>query len=80
MLVTMLPSHAGDDATEVTWSWRDVEDESCWRQRYRVLLLLALQLKVVLVVISSHSPRAQSVKLWSHREEIRYSCWLIAEL
>jgi hypothetical protein len=80
MLVTMLPSHAGDDATEATWSWRDVEDESCWRQCYRVLLLLALQLKVVLVVIRLHSPRAQSVKLWSHREEIRYSCWLIAEL
>jgi hypothetical protein len=25
-----LLSHAGDDATEATWPWRDVVDESCW--------------------------------------------------
>jgi hypothetical protein len=42
MLVMVLPrqlgrdtmlvsSHAGDDAVEVTWPWRDVSTESCWR-------------------------------------------------
>jgi hypothetical protein len=29
MLVTMLSSHIGDDATEATWSRRDVAAESC---------------------------------------------------
>jgi hypothetical protein len=28
--VMSLPSHAGDDATEATWLWRDVSTESCW--------------------------------------------------
>jgi hypothetical protein len=30
-----LPSHAGDDATEASWLWRDVAAESCWRWHYR---------------------------------------------
>jgi hypothetical protein len=29
MLVTILPSHAGDDAAGVTWPQRDVDAESC---------------------------------------------------
>jgi hypothetical protein len=29
--VTMHPSHAGDGAARVTWSLRDVDDESYWR-------------------------------------------------
>jgi hypothetical protein len=31
MLVTMLLSHAGDDAAEVSWLRRDIDAESCWR-------------------------------------------------
>jgi hypothetical protein len=31
MLVTMLSSHAGDDAAKATWPLRDIEAESCWR-------------------------------------------------
>jgi hypothetical protein len=33
MLVTILPSHAGDGDVGATWLRRDVEVESCWRQR-----------------------------------------------
>jgi hypothetical protein len=29
MLAMVLPSHAGDGATEVTWLWCDVDVESC---------------------------------------------------
>jgi hypothetical protein len=29
MLVTMLPSHAGDDDAEATWPRHDVDAESC---------------------------------------------------
>jgi hypothetical protein len=29
MLVTMLSTHAGDDAVEVTWPRHDVDVESC---------------------------------------------------
>jgi hypothetical protein len=42
ILATMLSSHAGDDATGVTWSWSDVNVESCWRQCYRVKLTTTL--------------------------------------
>jgi hypothetical protein len=42
MLEIELPSSAGDGATEVTWSRRDVDVESCWRWRYHVLLATAL--------------------------------------
>jgi hypothetical protein len=43
------------------------------------MLVTALQLKVVLAVVRSRSPRAQSIEVLSHREEVGYSCWLIAE-
>jgi hypothetical protein len=33
---TKLLSQASDGAAEVTWSWRDVAAESCWRWCYRV--------------------------------------------
>jgi hypothetical protein len=29
MLATALPSHAGNGAVEVSWTWRDVDGESC---------------------------------------------------
>jgi hypothetical protein len=79
MLTTVLLGHAGDGTIGVTWSWHDVDAESCWRRCYRVMLVTALQLKVVLVVVRLRSPRAQSIKVLSHHEEVEYFCWLIAE-
>jgi hypothetical protein len=43
------------------------------------MLATVLHLKIVLAVVRSRSPRTQSIKVLSHREEVRYSCWLIAE-
>jgi hypothetical protein len=40
--VTMLLSHAGDGAAEVTLLQRDVDAESCWRQCCLVMLAMAL--------------------------------------
>jgi hypothetical protein len=74
MLAPMLPSHVGDGATEVTWPQRGINVESCWRQCCQVKLVMALQPMVVLAVIRSRSPRAQSIKVLLHREEVRYSC------
>jgi hypothetical protein len=34
---------------------------------------MALQLKVVLIVVRLCSPRAQSIEVLSHLEEVRYS-------
>jgi hypothetical protein len=79
MLATMLSSHARDDATEATWPRPDVDAELCWRQYYRVMLSMVLQLKVVLAEVRLHSPRDQSIKVLLHHEEVRYSCWLVAE-
>jgi hypothetical protein len=31
-------SHAGDGTAEATWPWRDVDIESYWRRRCRVML------------------------------------------
>jgi hypothetical protein len=54
--VTMLSSHASDGAAEVTLPWRDVDAESCWQQCYRVMLVTAPQLKVVLVMVRLWTP------------------------
>jgi hypothetical protein len=32
MPTTLLPSHAGNGTSEMSWSWSDVTVESCWRQ------------------------------------------------
>jgi hypothetical protein len=40
--------------------------------------MMALQIKVVLHVVRLRSPRAQSIEALSHREEVGYSCWLVA--
>jgi hypothetical protein len=74
MLVTMLPSHAGDGATRATWPRRNVDVKSCCQQCCRVMLVMALQLKVVLAVVRLHSPHDRSIAELSHREEVRYSC------
>jgi hypothetical protein len=42
MLTIMLPTNAGDGATEATWLWHDVEAESCWQQCCRILLVTTL--------------------------------------
>jgi hypothetical protein len=44
MPATVLPSHAGDGAAEVTWSRRDVDVESCQRRCCRVILALLRRL------------------------------------
>jgi hypothetical protein len=79
MLTAMQPRHAGDSAAKATWLWRDVDAKSCWRQCYRVTLATTLQLKVVLDVVGLCSPRAWSIEVLSHHEEVGYSCWLVAE-
>jgi hypothetical protein len=43
------------------------------------MLAMALHLKVVLVVVRLCSPHDQSIEVLSHREEVAYSCWLVAE-
>jgi hypothetical protein len=42
MLAMMLLSHAGDDVAGETWSWCDVDTESCWRQCGRAMLATTL--------------------------------------
>jgi hypothetical protein len=79
MLATMLPSHAGDGAVGATWPRRGVNAKSCWQQCCRVMLAMALQLKVVLAVVRLCSPQDQSIEVLSHHEEVGYSCQLVAE-
>jgi hypothetical protein len=79
MLATVLPSHASDSAVGATWPWCDVDAESCWRRCCQVMLAMVLQLKVILAMVRLRSPRAQSIEVLSHREEVRYFCWLIAK-
>jgi hypothetical protein len=31
MMAMVLPGHAGDSATKVTWLWYNVDAETCWR-------------------------------------------------
>jgi hypothetical protein len=38
----VLSSHAGHSAAKATWSWSDVDVESCWRWCRRVMLAMAL--------------------------------------
>jgi hypothetical protein len=74
MLATMLLSHVGDVATGVIWSRCDVDAESCWQQCCRVMLTTVLQLKVLLAVVRLHSPQDRSIEVFSHDEEVEYSC------
>jgi hypothetical protein len=43
------------------------------------MLTMALQLKDVLAMVRLHSLRDRSIKVLSHREEVGYLCWLVAE-
>jgi hypothetical protein len=40
--------------------------------------MTALQLKVVLIVVRLRSPRAQSIEVLLHHEEVGYFCLLVA--
>jgi hypothetical protein len=42
----MLSSHTGDGAAKETWLWRDVDVESCWRQCCRVMMVMALLMRL----------------------------------
>jgi hypothetical protein len=79
--MTMLPSLVGDGTIGATGPRRDVDVESCWRHNAaescwrhccRVMLVMALQLKVVLAVVRLCSPRDQSFEV--HHEEVGYLC------
>jgi hypothetical protein len=78
MLETMLWSHASDNDVEASWLRCDLDAKSCQQQCYRIMLAMAVQLEIVLVVVRLRSPRAQSIEVLSHREEVGYSCWIIA--
>jgi hypothetical protein len=72
MLATMLLSHAGDDAAEATWPRCDVDVESYWQQRNRVML-------ATMLLSHAGDDTAESIEVLSHHEEVRYLCWLIAK-
>jgi uncharacterized protein YpmS len=71
--VMVLLRYAGDDAARATLSRCDVDAKSYWQWCCRVMLVTVLQFKVVLVVVRLCSPRAQSIEVLSHREEVGYS-------
>jgi hypothetical protein len=75
----VLLGHAGNATAGATWPRCDVDVESCWRQCCRVMRVMALQLKVVLAVVRLCSLRDRSIEVLSHREQVGYSCWLVAE-
>jgi hypothetical protein len=74
MPTTASSSHAGDGGVEATWPLRDVDVESCRRWCCRVMMTMALQLKVVLAVVRLRSPRAHSIEVLSQCEEVRLIC------
>jgi hypothetical protein len=50
--VMLLPSHAGDGATEATWPWRDIIAEPCWRWHCQDELAMArCRCRVMLVKV-----------------------------
>jgi hypothetical protein len=67
--VTVMSSHAGDDAVGVTWLWHDVDDESCWRRCYRVMLAMALpgRLSRDVMLMSSHTGDSAAKSCWRWR-------------
>jgi hypothetical protein len=88
LLVMVLPRQCWschDVAIEASWPWRNVAAKSCWWRCYqgdlavawcccRVMLVTALQLKVVLPVVRLCSPQAQSIEVLSQHEEVRLAC------
>jgi hypothetical protein len=70
MLTIMLPNHASNGTTRVTWLQCDVDAKSHWRQCCRVMLAMALHLKVVLPVAGLRSPRDWSIDVLLHHKEV----------
>jgi hypothetical protein len=70
MLMMMLLSHAGDSAAEATWLCHDVDAESCWRWRYRVMLAMVVsrQLGRDAMSVPSHADdgTAESISQWCY--------------
>jgi hypothetical protein len=70
----MLLSRASDNIAKTTLLRCDADADSCWRQCCQVMLETVLQLKVVHVLVRLRNPRSHSIEVFSHHEEIRYSC------
>jgi hypothetical protein len=70
MLGTVLPSHIGDGATGMTWSWHDVDVESCWRQCCQGNLAAArCRCRVMLAtVLPSHASDSTVEVTWPQRD------------
>jgi hypothetical protein len=66
MLVTVLPSPAGDDAAEATWAQSDVDAKSCWRWRCRGnLATTRCRCRVILaMVLPSHAGDDATEATW----------------
>jgi hypothetical protein len=71
-----LPSHAGDSATEATWSWRDVDAKSCWRWCCRAdLAMMQCRCRVMLVMgLPSHVGDDAAGETWPLRNVDAESC------
>jgi hypothetical protein len=82
---TMLSSHAGDNVAGVTWLWCDVDAESCWQQRHRDMLPMALPGDLALArcrcrfmqatLLSSHAGDGAARATSPRRDVDAESCW-----
>jgi hypothetical protein len=70
-----LPSHVGNGAAEVTWPRRDVDVESYWRWRYRVMLAMTLPRRLghSALLMPSHDGDGVTEVTWAWRDA--ESCW-----
>jgi hypothetical protein len=77
MLVTMLPSHASNSATEVTWPQRDVDVESCWWWHWRGDSA-AVQCRcwvMLAIVLPSYAGNDAARVTWPWHDVDAKSCW-----
>jgi hypothetical protein len=77
MLVMAQSSPAGDDAVGVTWSWRDVDVESCWQRHCRdELATTRCRCRIMLTtMILSRAGNDTAGTTWSWRDIDVDSCW-----
>jgi hypothetical protein len=77
MLATVLLSHAGDGAAEVTWPRRDVDVESCWRRHCRGdLAVMRCRCRVMLtMVLPSHIDYGAVEAIWLRHDVDAEPCW-----
>jgi hypothetical protein len=66
MLTTMLPSQAHYGVVGVTWPWRDVNAESCWRLCYQSNLgATRCRCQVILArMLPSHASEGTAGATW----------------